>query len=676
MTLLNDLTVGSDSPDSGRRLQSQALLWLPLSLFAAFASAAASGTIADPSSFTLEQLLDVTIVGASKYVQKQADVAAAVAVITRQEIQTFGWRTLAEALSSLPGVYTTYDRQYSYLGMRGFGLPGDLNTRVLITINGNRVNDPTFDQGPIGQDFPIDMDTVERIEFIPGPGGAVYGQNAMLGVVNVITRSGAATDGAELAAAYQGPQATRTARASWGGVLDQGVDVLVSATDLYSRGENRFFDYGASGISGTAAGMDGERNQQIFASIGAGPWKLEEIYANHTKDDPTAAFFSDPLVAGGFQGDRHDLTQLRFDHSYAPGDSLQVSARVFAGTENYRSRLTFDGAPFLSPADSEWCGAELRALSTAVNAHKLMIGLETQDNIRENQAALYPADAVADYRVDRRGYRLGLYGQDEWRVSESLSATVGLRVDRDDVTAHRESPRLGLIWQPVAGTTLKALYGVAHRAPNAYERYYDDGVTQVSNPALRDETINTLEFVADRRISRDLTVRASVYRWTLDDPITLGTDPTAGLSQYQSGQAIKARGIELSADDTWEVGARLRGSLATQNTVYATGRELPNSPRLLGKVNFSTPVPATRARLGYELQYDSRRITLDGTALGGYALSNIILSTERIGRIDELSLGVYNVLGKRYAQPGADTNWQNAFVQDGRSILLKAVFGF
>ena len=61
------------------------------------------------------------------------------------------------------------------MGARGFGLPGDVNTRLLVTINGNRVNDPTFDQGPFGQTFPLDLDLVERIEFIPGPGGAVYG---------------------------------------------------------------------------------------------------------------------------------------------------------------------------------------------------------------------------------------------------------------------------------------------------------------------------------------------------------------------------------------------------------------------------------------------------------------------------------------------------------------------
>jgi iron complex outermembrane receptor protein len=640
------------------------------------ATAAWSDPAPDQNTLSLEQLLDVTIVGASKYAQKQEDVAASVTVITRQEIQAFGWHTLGEALSSLPGVYTTYDRQYSYLGMRGFGLPGDLNTRVLITIDGNRVNDPTFDQGPTGPEFPLDMDMVERIEFIPGPGGAVYGQNAMLGVVNVITRSGATVGGAEVAAAYQDPQAAREGRGTWGAVLANGVDLLASASDLESRGENRFFDFGASGVSGTAAGMDGERDQQILARIAAGSWKFEEIYGNHTKDDPTAAFLSDPLVPGGYQGDRHSLTQLEFEHSYGAGKTLQVSGRLFDGSESYSSRLTFGGEPFLSPASSNWYGAELRVLSTALAGQKLMIGLETQDNSRENQAAVYPNDPAADYFLGRSDYRIGIYVQDEWRASESLSATLGLRVDRNDATGEKASPRFGLIWQAASATTLKALYGVAHRTPNSYERDYDDGVTQVSNLALRGETIDTLELVADQRVSRDLGLRASLYQWTLEDPITLGTAPVGGLPQYQSGEKVKARGVELSADETWDIGARLRGSLSAQNAAYADGGDLPNSPKLLGKVNLSAPVAATGVRAGYELRYDSRRLTLDGTYLGGYVLSNLIVSTDRLAPGLTLSLGIYNLFDKRYGQPGEDTSWQNAFEQDGRSIMLKVVYRF
>ena len=81
-------------------------------------------------------------------------------------------------------------------------------------------------------------------------------------------------------------------------------------------------------------------------------------------------------------------------------------------------------------------------------------------------------------------------------------------------------------------------------------------------------------------------------------------------------------------------------------------------------------------RAGYEVRYDGKRLSLDGSRLGGYVLSNLILSTDRIAPGVVLSVGVYNLFDRRYAQPGADTNWQNAFEQDGRSIRLKLQFNF
>ena len=67
---------------------------------------------------------------ASKYAQPQHEVAASVSVITREDIRTFGWRTLGEALASLPGFHTTYDRLYTYIGARGLGVPGDYKPGV------------------------------------------------------------------------------------------------------------------------------------------------------------------------------------------------------------------------------------------------------------------------------------------------------------------------------------------------------------------------------------------------------------------------------------------------------------------------------------------------------------------------------------------------------------------
>lgn len=626
------------------------------------------------TTLSLEQLLDVTIVGASKYEQKQNEVAAAVSVITRDEIRAFGWRTLAEAMVSLPGVHTTYDRQYTYLGMRGFGLPGDLTARVLITVNGNRVNDPVYDGGPAGREFPLDLDLVERIEFIPGPGGAVYGQNAMLGVVNLVTRTGAGLNGGELALAAQGPQSGRDGRVSWGKVLDNGVDIVLSASGLRARGEDRFYAFGLSGVSGVAKGMDGERDAELFARVARGPWAFDLVHGNRRKDDPTASFFSDPLVAGQNSRDVYSLVQLQYHDSFA-GDTLQLNGRVFYGAYQYRGLYSY-GTPLLSTGDGTWHGAELRLLSTALTRHKLMAGMEVQRNAQTDQSALDLANAANSISIPKSGYRIGLYVQDEWRLADSLVATLGLRIDRNDATGTHTSPRAALVWQAQAQTTFKALAGRAHRAPNVYEKDYFDGVSAVANPALGGERMDTLELVADHRVGDSLGLRASLYRWKMHDLITQGIDPFSGLTQFQAGGAVGARGLELSADKTWNSGARLRASAALQNVASLSGARLPNSPRLLGKLNFSAPIPAAGLRLGYELQYTSRRLSLDGSKLPGNALSNLHLSTEALAPGLELSISIRNLFNRRYLHPGADINWQNALEQDGRSIVGKLVYRF
>ncbi len=649
--------------------------WLALALavwLACPGAVRAGDASADLTALSLEQLLETPILGASKYEQKPGDVAAAVQVISRQDIKTFGWRTLGDALASLPGVHTTYDRQYQYLGTRGFGLPGDQTARVLIMVNGNRINDPVYDSAPVGHNFPLDLDLIERIEFIPGPGGAVYGQNAMFGVVNVITRTGASLNGAEVSVSYQHPNTSRTGRASFGKLLDNGVDVLVSISGLSANGKDRFYDFGSSGISGVAAGLDTERDQEFFARVSRGAWSAEVVQGDRSKRDPTAAYFSDPLVRTRPYRDRYENGQLQYQDRYADG-TLQVSGRLFAGRYRFDAQYSY-GTLVSEPSRAEWYGTEWHVVSTAVAGHTLMAGVEAQDNVTVRQSVLDLAQPANDVRIDSSGYRVGVFVQDEWRLIDTLSATLGLRVDHNNFTGTRGSPRAGLIWQATPATTMKLLYGQAHRAPNAFERDYSDTTSQASNRSLRGETVEAWEAVLDHRFDPELAVRASLYHWSTQDLITLGTEP-GGQSQDQSGGSFRSQGLELSADKVWASGARLRASVSLQDVDNPRGGRLPNSPQVLGKLNLSAPL-AWGWQAGYELQYDSKRMSLAGSDLGGYAVSNLTLGTVKLVDGVELWLGVYNLFDRRFAHPGSEINWQNALEQDGRSASAKLVVRF
>lgn len=274
--------------------------------------------------------------------------------------------------------------------------------------------------------------------------------------------------------------------------------------------------------------------------------------------------------------------------------------------------------------------------------------------------------------------RIGVYLQDEWRITDTLSATVGLRFDHNRWIGNRLSPRAALIWQATPKTTFKALYGRAHRSPNSYERDYNDGAFQVASPELHSEFIDTAELVADYLAQPSMNLRASVYAWDMYHLIALGIDPLSGLSQYQqNSRKVSARGTELSLDKTWDWGARLRGSFGFQS-VEQQNSHLPNSPYYLGKLNFSVPIPLiTGSRAGYELQYYGKRKTLDGTNTDNYVLSNLNLITP-VPQVKglEASLSIYNLFNENYLHPAATINWQNAFWQPDRTVRFRLDYRF
>jgi outer membrane receptor protein involved in Fe transport len=610
---------------------------------------------------------------ASKYAQISSRAPAALRVVTAEDIRTYGYRTLAEALRSLPGVYVTNDRNYSYVGVRGFGRPGDYNSRVLLMVDGQRINDDVYDSAQIGNEFPVDVDLIERIEFSPGPGSAIYGNNAFFGVINVITKRGNDFNGAELSGEYGGFD-TYKARGSYGKRYENGAEVLLSATGFDREGPKSLyypqFDT-PSQNHGIADSLDGDRYHSAFGKLSWQGLTLEGGYIDRVKEIPTASFgqkFNDP---GSHTEDENTFVALNYQREIA--QDWNAFMRLNYNQAYYNGDYIYtDPPPRTINKDfgaGQWWGGEFRLVNTSFKDHKLVFGTEFQDNLRQLQRN-YNLGGQTFLDKPFQSTRYGFYLQDEFQILDSLSLTAGARYDFNPLGGGSANPRVALIWQALDTTTLKLIYGTAFRAPNAYERFYADGASQKANAQVMPETVKTLEFVAEHFFTPSTRVSATAYHYEIDKLINQAVDPKDGFTFYENLGTVVANGFELDGEQRFRFGLLARLSYSWQRALDQNQRELTNSPRHQIKLNLSTPIWTDQWRAGFETQYFSARFTNNGSRVGDYVLSNLTLSGE-VSKNLLLSAGVYNLWNTRFADPVGNEIIQNSIVQDGISFRIK-----
>ncbi|WP_317203844.1 TonB-dependent receptor [Janthinobacterium sp.] len=617
----------------------------------------------DLSALSLDQLLNIEVVTASKFAQKVSEAPSSVTVVTAEEIATYGYRTLADLLRAVRGVYVAYDRNYSYLGTRGSGHPGDFNSRVLLLVDGQRLNDLIYDQGSIGSEFPIDMELIERVEYVPGPGSAIYGSSAFFGVINVITKSGKSLGGA-MASVEAASYGARKARFSYGRRFDNGADLLLSLSGFHSAGQNPYFPEfdDAASNRGVAKGLDYDRYKRFFMKYSYGDLTLESYFGERTKGVPTASYGQQFNDARSLTVDKYFSATAAYRTSWS--NTLDVSASLNFTQYNYTGDSVFqsDGAVNRDIGHSGALSGEIRVLSKSFHNHTLVYGLEVMDGLNRTQRN-YEVDPYAsnlDVNVLKKGY--AVYLQDEFRLSDALIVNLGLRHDRDGDGAHSNSPRLALIYKATPDITAKFVYGTAFRSPNAYERYYgDNGTSYKSVPGLVAENIKTFEFITEYLYRQDFKSSISIFNYKLTKLISLATDPADGLLYYTNIDAASSRGVELEAERLVAGGARIKGSVSFQAAHNDhTGAWLSNSPRTLAKLNYSQPIFADAARMGLEVQYTSRRKTVLESEIGGFAVVNLTFSKVKLGKHAELSASIYNLFNKNYADPPSDEHFDNS----------------
>lgn len=639
-------------------------------LFAAFSASVAAQQARPLATLELEELMKVdvpSVFGASKFDQSVLEAPAAVSIVSARDIEVFGYRSLADIIASVPGFNVTYDRNYSYVGVRGFQRPGDYNSRVLVTVDGHRINDPVYDMAYVGAEFPVDVEIIERVELIRGPSSSIYGTNAFFAVINIVTQQSSPARGLQLSAGA-GSLGTATARAAFSGRSASGVGVLLSASRTRTDGQPSLyfaeFDDPATN-HGVAEHMDRDANYRLFTSLSFKGFMLQAAGGSRRKTVPTASFassFNDPRFT---TTDAQGWADLRYHRELA--GRWNVNGRAFYDRNNYDGRYPFEGAVLADYAHVGWWGAEASAETTLAARHRVTAATEFRHNFKLDQGGFDLASGEV-FLDDRRASRYSaLSVDDQFTISSKWLLNAGVRTDWYEAFGSSTNPRLALIFKPADKTAVKALWGTAFRAPNAYERFYRNQLVQ-PNPNLRPETIHTSELVVERYMSERYRVMASAYASRIKGLISQIMTP-AELLEFVNLESARTRGVEAEVEAKWKSGVGGRLSFSYQRASdLVTHMPLRNSAAHLGTANVTVPVFRRRVIAGFDLHYVGAVETLHGTDTRAFVVPNLTVTAFNLPHHFTFSASAYNFLNGRYAYPGGDEHRQDVIYQNGRTF--------
>jgi outer membrane receptor for ferrienterochelin and colicins len=641
----------------------------------------------DLTKLSLEDLTKVqveTVYGASKFGQKVTRAPSSVTIITADEIQKYGYRTLAELLKSVPGFYVSYDRQDAYIGVRGVSRPSDYNSLVLTLMDGHRVNENIFDGTYVDGQFVLDIDLIDRVEIIRGPGSSLYGTNAFFGVINIITKRGRDLKGTEVSLSAGG-QDTYQGRVSYGQKFKKGLELLLSDSFNDSKGNRELFfpEFNSPATNfGIARDADGSQFHNTFVSASYRDFTFHAVYDSWEKHVPTASYGTVFGDSGNKTSDVRAYTELQYQHAFE--NKWVVDAHAYYDWYWYDGVYVYDhsGAgvqPFTLNQDyarGNWWGFDLSVSRPLLEKHRVTLGSEEIFNSKQVQGN-YDLQPYSLYLFDRHSSTLAaVYLQDEYSIRKDLVLSAGLRYDQYSTFGGTLNPRVALIYCPVESTALKFLYGQAFRAPSDFE-LYDHGVGYETSPALQPETIKTTELVFERYFGKYTSLSASGFYNVFGGLTSQTEDPSTGLIHYSNLEDVAGKGLEFHLTEKRPSGWEGRLSYTVQDAHTKSNNDtVSNSPRHLAKINLIAPLWSKRLFASFEGQEVSRRETVDNTLVGGFFVANAtLLSKDMFGRL-QASASVYNLFDKRYADPVGHEFRQQSIAQDGRNFRVKLTYRF
>lgn len=527
----------------------------------------------------VEALLDEPIVETASKGSESANTAPATSTtITADQLRRYGIRSLDEALNYLSlGMTASQPLHAVEVGARGVMLTVDYGNHVLLLVDGHRMNEPWNGTAYFERGAGIPLELIDRIEVVLGPGSVLYGSQAMLGVVHIVTKRAKDYSGLHLVleGGFTAPTDQEQGLRGFGSdgyFSDGGGDYRIGAgygSEFELLGEHaeavvqleyyqqsgpvfdfRDQDYGEDAVTGQPknfgprgrAGIWGGRAVDSYytrvpAAYGRlfiGDWTVSARAAMYKRSAP----YLDAIVqdTGNFDDpDNHETDRwinLDVSRRFALSVKSSLEAKVYADFYDYhwynRSDAAEDcvdgqllGCDRLLVGKTRVIGAEIQGTHDwdAARKNSTLAGVDARlrhvDSVTTLQDHLTP-DRISVAAFGEDNVAAAAYLQHTARLVDPLSLNAGVRGDFDPRFGAAVSPRAALVYAPWKDAAIKGIYSQAFRAPSAYERGYSDPNSDIANPDLEAETVRSVETSFEQRFGYHRIFFGAFRSWWSD----------------------------------------------------------------------------------------------------------------------------------------------------------------